>query len=67
MEENTPMTRFTQLLADFKAVRTEMGEVLTQLVAWDEEEFIEVFTLGWPHDPSLKTWIKEWLSDALGQ
>ena len=67
MEENTPMTRFTQLLADFKAVRAEMGEVLTQLVAWDEEEFIEVSTLGWPHDPSLTTWIKEWLSAAVGR
>ena len=61
------MTRFTQLLADLKAVRARMGEVLTQLVAWDEQEFIEVSTLGWPHDPSLKAWIKEWLSDAVGQ
>ena len=25
MEENTPMTRFTQLLADFKAVRDGDG------------------------------------------
>ena len=63
----TTMTRLTQLLADFKAVRTEMGEVLTQLVAWDEEEFIEVSTLGWPHDPSLKTWIKEWMNHAVLQ
>ena len=63
----TTMTRLTQLLADLKAVRTEMGEVLTQLVAWDEQEFIEVSTLGWPHDPSLQTWIKEWLSDAVGR
>ena len=42
MEENNLMTRLTQLLADLKAVRAEMGEVLTQLVAWDEQEFIEV-------------------------
>ena len=71
MEENNLMprlmTRFTQLLADLQTVRAGMGEVLTQLVAWDEQEFIEVSTLGWPHDPSLKTWIKEWLSDAVGQ
>ena len=67
MEEKNLMTRFTQLLADLKAVRAGMGEVLTQLVAWDEQEFIEVSTLGWPHDPSLKAWIKEWLSDAVGQ
>ena len=71
MEENNLMprlmTRFTQLLADLQTVRAGMGEVLTQLVAWDEQEFIEVSTLGWPHDPSLKTWIKEWLSDAVLQ
>ena len=64
---NRLMTRFTQLLADLQTVRAGMGEVLTQLVAWDEQEFIEVSTLGWPHDPSLKTWIKEWLSDAVLQ
>ena len=67
MEENNLMTRFTQLLADLKAVRTEMGEVLTQLVAWDEQEFIEVPPLGWPHDPSLQMWIRAWLSDAVVQ
>ena len=67
MEENNLMTRFTQLLADLKAVRTGMGEVLTQLVAWDEQEFIEVPPLGWPHDPSLQIWIKAWLSDAVVQ
>ena len=67
MEENTLMTRLTQLLADLKAVRAEMGEVLTQLAAWDEEEFIEVPPLGWPHDPSLQTWIRAWLSDAVVQ
>ena len=71
MEENNLMprlmTRFTQLLADLQTVRAGMGEVLTQLVSWDEQEFIEVSTLGWPHDPSLKAWIKEWLSDAVGQ
>ena len=71
MEENNLMTslmnRFTQLLADLQTVRAGMGEVLIQLVAWDEQEFIEASTLGWPHDPSLKTWIKEWLIDAVGQ
>ena len=67
MEENNLMTRLTQLLADLKAVRAEMGEVLTQLVAWDEQEFIEVPPLGWPHDPSLQMWIKAWLSDAVVQ
>ena len=67
MEENNLMTRLTQLLADLKAVRAEMGEVLTQLVAWDEQEFIEVPPLGWPHDPSLQIWIKAWLSDAVVQ
>ena len=41
--------------------------MLTQLVAWDEQEFIEVPPLGWPHDPSLQIWIKAWLSDAVVQ
>ena len=71
MEENNLMirlmTRFTQLLADLQTVRGGMGEVLTQLVSWDEQEFIKVSTLEWPYDPSLKTWIKEWMSDAVLQ
>ena len=67
MEENNLMTRFTQLLADLQTIRAGMGEVLTQLVAWDEQEFIEVSTLGWPHDPSLQTWIKEWMNHAVLQ
>ncbi len=58
--------RLHPVLEAFKAVSSELRDVLAIMTSWDGSGVIAASPLGWPHEESLKHDIREWLQETVG-